>query len=537
MSSFDCLYNPYPTRRVTSVARQGMVATSQPLAAQAGLDILKKSGNAVDAAIATAAALTVLEPTSNGIGGDAFAIVWMKDKIYGINGSGPAPQSISVAEVKKRGHDKMPTFGWIPVTVPGAPSTWAKLSERFGKLPLEEVLQPAIDYAEKGYPLSPVLAKYWNRAFDRYKQVLKGPKFEPWFSTFAPNGRAPEVGELWKSPDHANTLRSIGETKATSFYHGELADKIVEFSKAHNGFLSKEDLATYEAEWVDPISVHYHGYDVWEMPPNGQGIIALMALNILKEFDFSEKESIETYHKQIEAVKLAFMDGKQFITDQREMRYKVQELLSDEYARSRGSLMTHLAMEPLPGRPPSGGTVYLAAADADGNMVSFIQSNYMGFGSGLVVPGTGIALQNRGNGFSLNASSANVLQGGKQTYHTIIPGFISQGKHPIAPFGVVGGFMQPQGHVQLVMNLLNFGLNPQAALDAPRWQWMQGKQVHVETDFCSNMAEALARRGHDITGALEHGGFGRGQAIWRDPKTGTLYGGTESRMESTIASF
>lgn len=537
MTVFDCLYNPYPTRRVTSVAQQGMVATSQPLAAQAGLDILKKSGNAVDAAIATAAALTVLEPTANGIGGDAFAIVWMKDNIYGINGSGPAPKNISIEALKSLGHKEIPRHGFVPVTVPGAPSTWAKLSERFGKLPLSEVLKPAIRYAEKGYPLSPVLAKYWNIAYDRYKALLKGPEFEHWFKTFASKGKPPKVGEVWRSQAHADTLRSIGETKAKSFYEGDIADKIVAFSEKHGGFFTKEDLANFEAEWVNPISVNYRGYDIWEIPPNGQGIVALMALNILKEFKFSSKESIDTYHKQIEAMKLAFTDGKAFIADQSTMSYKVKDLLSDEYARLRRSLITDKALEPKPGTPPSSGTVYLATADSEGNMVSLIQSNYMGFGSGLVVPNTGIALQNRGHSFSFDEESDNALKGGKRSYHTIIPGFISQNNQPIGPFGIVGGFMQPQAHVQVAMNLIDFGLNPQAALDAPRWQWMEGKQVLVEADFCSNMAEALFRRGHEVSGALEHGGFGRGQVIWRDPTTGTLFGGTESRMEGTIASF
>lgn len=537
METFDCLNNPYQSRRITSIANQGMVATSQPLAAQAGLDILKKSGNAIDAAIATAAALTVLEPTANGIGGDAFAIVWVKDNIYGLNGSGPAPKGISIKKLKEKGYKKMPRHGWIPVTVPGAPSMWAKLSERFGKLPLTEVLKPAIEYAEKGYPLSPVLAKYWNIAFNRYKDLLIGPEFKPWFDTFAPNGRPPQVGEVWKSQAHADTLRSIAESGAESFYKGDLADQIAAFSKEHDGFLTKEDLLNFEAEWVDPISVNYHGYDIWEIPPNGQGMVALMALNILKRFTFDGKESVDTYHKQIEAIKLAFTDGKKYIAEEQEMAYTVDMFLSEKYADIRRSLIADTAMSPKPGTPPSGGTVYLATADGEGNMVSLIQSNYMGFGSGLVVPNTGIALQNRGHGFSFDENSDNALRGGKRSYHTIIPGFITKQNQPIGPFGIVGGFMQPQAHVQVIMNLINFGLNPQAALDAPRWQWIEGKKVLVESNFCSNMAEALFRRGHIVEGALEHGGFGRGQLIWKDPKTGTLYGGTESRMEGTIASY
>ncbi|MEX2104408.1 MAG: gamma-glutamyltransferase family protein, partial [Bacilli bacterium] len=470
--SYDALHHPYPSRRNTVFSKKGMVATSQPLAAQAGLDILKKGGNAIDAAIATAACLTVVEPTSNGIGGDAFALIWTKGELHGINGSGPSPKSISIDAVKESGHDTIPKFGWIPVTVPGVPATWAELSKRFGRLPLSETLKPAIDYAENGYPLSPTLGKYWKSAYRIYKENLKGEEFNSWFETFAPDGRAPEIGELWKSPGHAATLRSIAETNAESFYRGELAEKIDQFSKKYGGFLRKEDLAEYAPEWVKPIKVNYRGYDVWEIPPNGQGIVALMALNVLKGFEFSEKDSVDTYHKQIEAIKLAFADGHKFITDSREMSVKVEELLSEGYAEQRRHLISDIAVQPEAGEPPKGGTVYLATADEEGNMVSFIQSNYMGFGSGLVVPGTGIGLQNRGHNFSLDPTHENRLEPGKKTYHTIIPGFLTKDDQAVGPFGVMGGFMQPQGHVQVVMNTIDFHLNPQAALDAPRWQWM-----------------------------------------------------------------
>lgn len=537
MTSVDYLNNPYESRRITSVANRGMVATGQPLASQVGLTILKQGGNAIDAAIATAAALTVLEPTANGIGGDAFALVWVKDKMYGLNGSGPAPKSISIDKVKARGYSEMPRHGWIPVTVPGAPGAWAELLRRFGNLSLSEVLAPAIDYAEKGYPVSPVLAKYWQLAFKRYKETLTDKEFTHWFNTFAPNGKPPKTGAIWKSPAHAETLRLIGETNATSFYQGTLADKIVAFSEKHDGFLKSEDLASYQPSWVDPISINYHGYDVWEIPPNGQGMIALQALNILEGYDFRNKEAVDTYHKQIEATKLAFADGKKYITDEKDMQLKTEQLLAKTYADKRRALIQEEALIPEPGLPPQSGTVYLATADNQGNMVSFIQSNYMGFGSGLVVPDTGIALQNRGHSFSLDKNDHNALQGGKKTYHTIIPGFLSKGNEPVGPFGVMGGFMQPQGHVQVVMNTVNFGLNPQAALDAPRWQWRKGKEVVVEADFPANTAEALSRKGHEISGELEHGGFGRGQIIFRDNKTGTLYGGTETRTEGTIAAY
>ncbi|MFZ3589015.1 gamma-glutamyltransferase family protein [Bacillus sp. DJP31] len=533
----DYLHHPYPSQRMTTFARNGMVATSQPLAAQAGLDILKKGGNAIDAAIATAACLTVVEPTSNGIGGDAFALVWTKGELHGLNASGPAPRSISIDAVKAMGHKTMPKFGLVPVTVPGAPSAWAELSRRFGKLSLTEVLKPAIEYAENGFPLSPILAQYWNLAYPKYKKMFKGDEFKGWFDTFAPDGKAPGVGEIWRSAGHASTLRSIAVTGAESFYRGELAEKIGKFSKLHGGFISAEDLADYKPEWVQPIKVNYRGYDVWEIPPNGQGIVALMALNILKGFEFTENVSVETYHKQIEAMKLAFADGMKFVTDPEEMSVTAEQLLSEEFAEVRRGLIGDTALTPEPGTPPSGGTVYLATADAEGNMVSFIQSNYMGFGSGIVVPGTGIALQNRGADFSLDPDHDNSLEPGKKTYHTIIPGFLTKDNEAVGPFGVMGGYMQPQGHAQVVMNTVDFHLNPQAALDAPRWQWLEGKKISVEPTFPTHIAQALARKGHQIEVALDSGSFGRGQIIWRDPKTGVLTGGTEARTDGAIASY
>lgn len=533
----DCLYYPYPSRRMATFARNGMVATSQPLAAQAGLRVMLKGGNAVDAAIAAAASLTVVEPTSNGIGSDAFALVWTKGELHGLNASGFAPQSISIDAVRERGLEHIPAYGWVPVTVPGAPGGWAELSRRFGRLPLTEVLAPAIEYAENGYPVTPILGKYWNFAYQRYKAVLTGREFEHWFQTFAPKGRAPEIGEMWHSPGHAATLRSIAETGAESFYRGELAEKIGQFSRQYRGFLTAGDLADYRPEWVQPIHVNYRGYDVWEIPPNGQGLVALLALNILKGFALEGKDAVDICHKQLEAIKLAFADGHQYITQLDRMPLRVDDLLSEGYAAERRQLIGESAMLPEPGTPPQGGTVYLAAADGEGNMVSFIQSNYMGFGSGLVVPGTGIALQNRGHNFSLDPTHANRLEGRKKTYHTIIPGFLTRGGLPVGPFGVMGGFMQPQGHVQVVMNTVDFGFNPQAALDAPRWQWLEGKKIAVEHHFPQHIAQALARRGHEIQVALDSGGFGRGQIIWRDSESGVLCGGTEARTDGTIAAW
>ena len=530
-------HSPYAISREPVYAKNGMVATSQPLASQAGLDILKKGGNAIDAAIATAACLTVVEPTSNGIGGDAFAIVWTKGKLHGLNSSGRSPKNISIDLLKEIGYDEIPELGWIPVTVPGAPGAWAELSKKFGKLPFKEVLEPAITYAREGYPVSPTLSKYWKKAYRTYKEKLTDKVFDGWFQTFAPHGRAPEVGEVWSSEDHARTLEEIAESHAESFYRGELAEKIALFSKQTGGFITAEDLNEFQPEWVEPIHVNYRGYDVWEIPPNGQGIVALQALNILKGFDFPEKESVDTYHKQIEAIKLAFADAAMHVTEQKHMRYSVEEILNESYASNRRSLIGKEAILPEAGEPVKGGTVYLATADNEGNMVSFIQSNYKGFGSGIVVPGTGIALQNRGNNFSMDPHHINALEGGKRTYHTIIPGFLTKDNQPVGPFGVMGAFMQPQGHVQVVMNTVDFGLHPQAALDAQRWQWIKDKKVEVEDRFAHHIAQELLAKGHDIQIQLEPNGFGRGQIIWRNPETGILVGGSESRTDGSVAAW
>lgn len=532
----DPLYYPYSSQRTVVYARNGVVATGQPLAAQAGLEILKKGGNAVDAAIATAACLTVVEPTANGIGSDAFAILWMNGEMHGLNASGCAPKSISIEKLKELGHSEMPNFGPIPVTVPGAPSAWAALSKRFGRLPLSEVLQPAINYAENGYPLSPTLGKAWAAGHARYSSMTD-PVFQPWMETFAPGGKVPGIGEMWRSPGHAATLRSIAATNAESFYRGELAEKIAAFMAKHGGFLTAEDLAAHQPEWVTPVSVNYRGYDVWELPPNGQGMIALMALNILKGWEFSDPNSVETYHRQIEAIKLAFADGMKQITDPRHMRVSVESLLAESYGAARRQLIGEQALSPEPGDPPQGGTVYLAAADGEGNMISYIQSNYQGFGSGVVVPGTGISLQNRGHNFSLDPEHANALAPGKRTYHTIIPGFLTKDNQAVGPFGVMGGFMQPQGHLQVIMSTIDFHLNPQAALDAPRWQWIKDMTVQVEPSFPNHIAQALARKGHQIQRTLESGGFGRGEIIWRNPKTGVLAAATEPRTDGQVAAW
>lgn len=533
---FDAGTYPYASRRTVVYAKHGMVGTGHPLAAQAGLSVLARGGNAIDAAVATAAVLTVVEPTANGIGGDAFALVWTNGRLHGLNSSGPAPQSLTIEALKQAGVTEMPVHGFIPVTVPGVPAAWAELVNKFGRLSLPEVLAPAVEIAEAGHPVAPTVAKYWKIAAQKFSERLKGEEYRAWFDTFMPDGNPPQAGEVVRLPDHAKTLAAIASSNARDFYEGHLAARIDAFSRAHNGYLRMEDLAAYRPEWVEPISASYHGYDVWEIPPNGQGIVALMALNILDGVTFSERETWQTYHQQIEAMKLAFSDGKHYVTDPSAMSVPVQELLSTAYATERRQLMTDFASNPSPGQLPRSGTVYLATADGEGNMVSFIQSNYMGFGSGLVVPGTGIALQNRGHTFSLNPSDANALEPGKRTFHTIIPGFLTKDGQAVGPFGVMGGFMQPQGHVQVVSNLVDFHMNPQAALDAPRWQWMEGKRVVLERTVPEHIVEKLIRQGHQVEVANDGGMFGRGQIIVRQAN-GTLVGGTEPRTDGHIAAW
>ncbi len=538
MFEYDYLSYPYKSKRMITFANRGMVATSQPLAAQSGLEMLKKGGNAIDAAIATAICLTVVEPTSNGIGGDAFAIIWKEGELHGLNASGYSSKNISAAKLKNKGLSKVPELGVIPVTVPGCPKAWIELSDKFGKLPFKELFQPAINYARDGYPVSPNISLLWENNFKKYQKSYCA-EFEEWFNCFTVKGKTPCAGEIWKSPDHARTLTSIAESKTASFYKGELAEQIHRFMQNNGGYLTKEDLSEYEADWVDPISINYKGYDIWEIPPNGQGLIALIALNILRNFEFIPfKENITAYHRQIEALKLAFVDGLKYITDPRDMKIKTEELLSAEYGKKRKDLIKNKAIIPTPGTiPGQGGTVYLATADNEGNMVSFIQSNYKGFGSGIVIPETGIALQNRGKEFSLNPEDINYLKPKKRTYHTIIPGFITKNNTPLGPFGVMGGYMQPQGHLQVIMNMIDFHLNPQAALDAPRWQWKTDKIIEVEKEMSPQIIEGLYRMGHEILVSPTSTTFGRGQIILRNQINGTLIGGTEKRTDSSIAVF
>ena len=538
---FDPLRQRYPSQRFPLYARGGMVNCSSPQAAAAGLEVLRKGGNAVDAAVAAAAALTVVEPTANGIGSDAFALVWSEreQRLFGLNSSGPAPQLLSIDGVMADGravNGKMPVRGWTPVTVSGAPGAWAALNGRFGRLTLSEDLSPAVAYAEGGYPCGPNLAAMWQLSFDTFSRTLTGLEFRPWFETFAPGGRAPKAGEMIYLPDHGATLRAIGESNAEAFYRGDIARKIDAQSRRDGGYIRYEDYAAFQPRWVEPISVNYRGFDVCEIPPNGQGIVALMALNILKEFPLVDREDPRTVHRQLEAVKMAFADAFRYVTDPDRMEIDYRDLLSPAYGAMRAREMGERAQIWTHRLPPKSGTVYLCCADGEGNMVSYIQSNYMGFGSGIVVEGTGISLQNRGADFSLDPGAANCLMPGKRTYHTIIPGFLMKDGRPIGPFGVMGAYMQPQGHVQVMTNYIDFHLDPQQALDAPRWQWLRDGTVTVESRFSPDLARALRRLGHDVRLDINTPSFGRGQMIVR-LDNGVLVGGTESRTDSNIACY
>jgi len=501
---------PYPSQRMPVFARN-VVATSQPLAAMAGVEMLRAGGNAVDAALAAAIALTVVEPTSNGIGSDAFALIRAGGGLHGLNASGRSPKALPVERFD--GLQEVPPRGWEAVTTPGAVSAWVKLSQRFGALPFVKLFEPAVRYAREGFLVSPQTAQSWQRAVEVYEGLPS------WRETFTSRGRAPGVGEVFKSEDHARTLELIAATKGEAFYRGELAEKVVAHARETGGWLSMEDLAEHEAEEVRPISVDYRGYTLHELPPNGQGLVALVALGMLRHVDVASLpvDSPQWLHMQIEAMKLAFADGRRYIADPDWMDVDTGSLLDEGYlAEGAQSIDTRRAGDPGHGEPRRGGTVYLTAADAAGNMVSYIQSNYMGFGSGIVIPGTGIALQNRGACFTTEAGHPNRIAPGKRPYHTIIPGFVTKDGRAVMSFGVMGGYMQPQGHVQVMLRMVDHGQNPQAALDAPRWRIGSGRQVMIEPGFDARVYEELRRRGHQVTIAeartVAHGG---GQVILR----------------------
>lgn len=534
---FDPLTYRYPSRRTVTYGARGMVCAAQPLAAQAGLDIIKQGGNAFDGILAAAACMMLTEPMSCNMGGDGFAILCHEGKLYGLNASGPAPMLLSIDALKAAGHTEMPRLGWGAVTVPGVTSGWAEINRRFGRLPLTEILKPAISYARDGFPVAPVASRLWKNAWRNLKRETPEEHFNTWAEVFAPDGHAPEAGTLFKAPAFAETLEELARTNCESFYRGAIADEIDAFSKKTGGYIRKDDLAAYHAEWVEPITTNYRGFDVWELPPNGHGLVVLMALNILEGFDLSGgHENPEVLHRIIESLKLAFADGKRYISDPKAMKTEVKRLLSKEYAEKRRALIGKEAMDPMAGDPYCGDTVYLCAADGEGNMISYIQSTFAGFGSGISLPGTGIVFQNRGNGFTMDETMDNCVAPGKRPYHTIIPGFLTKDGKPLGPFGVMGGFMQPQGHVQVIVNTVDYHMNPQECLDAPRFQWVGEKKVQLEREVPAHIAQKLADMGHQVEIVNSNLGMGRGQIIWR-MDDGTLVGGTEPRADGTIAAW
>jgi gamma-glutamyltranspeptidase/glutathione hydrolase len=532
------------------IAQHGMAATSQPLATQVALDVLKAGGSAVDAAIAANAALGLMEPTGNGVGGDLFAIVWdpKTGKLYGYNGSGRSPRALSLKWFQDHGYSEIPPLGPLPVTVPGAVDGWFALHERFGKLPMKKVLAPAIQYAEQGFPLTDVIAHYWRLSVPR---LSKYPGFTEQFTR---DGRAPAKGEIWRNPNLARTLSTIARGGRDAFYKGEIARTIGDYFKANGGFLSYEDLAAHRGEWVEPVSTNYRGYDVWELPPNGQGIAALQMLNILEAYDLKAMGfgSAEYVHTFVEAKKLAFEDRARFYADPGFHKTPLRWLLSKEYAAERRKLISpeRAAQTVEAGHPPleEGDTIYMTTADADGMMVSLIQSNYRGMGSGMAPPGLGFILQDRGEQFVLKEGHPNSFAPGKRPFHTIIPAFVTQDGKPWLSFGVMGGAMQPQGHVQIVVNLIDFGMNVQEAGDAPRIQhdgstepagqnlpMNDGGVVNLESGYPYATVRALMRMGHKVVFA--DGPYGGYQAILRDHKNGVYFGASESRKDGQAAGY
>jgi gamma-glutamyltranspeptidase/glutathione hydrolase len=534
--------NPYPTIRIPTFARNA-VATSHPHATQAGVSMLRAGGSAVDAAIAAAAMLTVVEPVSCGLGSDAFAILWDGERLHGLNASGTAPAAWSPEFfARKYGIDgaglaKRPIRGWDAVTVPGAISAWAALHEKFGKLPFADVLEPAAVVAERGHTIAPIVGHKWHAAVPDLRTQAG------FADTFMPHGRAPEVGEKIVLPGHAKTLRLLGREGARAFYEGELAERIIAHAQATGGSITHADLRDYRPDWVETIHKSYRGYDVHEIPPNGQGIAALIALGILSRFNLSELpvDSAAAQHLQIEAMKLAFADLYRYVADPRSMDVTPEQMLDDAYLDERAKLIDPArASKVSPGRPHAGGTIYLSAADENGMMISFIQSNYMGFGSGVVVPDTGISLQNRGVGFSMDPRSVNVVAAGKRPFHTIIPGFLMKDGRPQMSFGVMGGDMQPQGHLQTLVRMLDYGQQPQAACDAPRWKVNRDYTVDIEGTTNPALVADLQSMGHQLKSIEDpYMDFGSGQFIWRlsdDPDHGYV-AASDSRRDGQAAGF
>ena len=542
MPEFDPRSYAYPSRRNVVYARKAMACTSIPQGAQIGLDVMKAGGNAMDAAVAMAAAMPLLEPTSNGLGSDCFALVWVEaeKKLYGLNASGVAPAALSATMVREMGHQAMPKAGWIPTMVPGAPAGWAELNRRFGTKPLAQLFAPAISAAREGVPVQVNLEPMWEADARRIASAMEqdpAPHAYWWERFMKPDGTPYRAGDVFRWEEYAQTLEELAATECGSYYRGPLMEKIVSFSRATGGYFCEDDFRNYKPEWVEPISTDYKGYTVCEIPPNGHGITVLMALNLLKGLELSgQKDCADTYHKILESIKLAFADTRTYVADPRYMRTRVEDLLSEKYAARRRALISEQALTPEAGDPSCGGTIYLCTADPQGNMVSFIQSNYTTFGAGVAIPGTGISLQNRGANFSLDEGSDNCLAGGKRSYHTIIPGFLMRDGEAVGPFGVMGAFMQPQGHVLVVVNTVDYHMNPQEALDAPRIQWTGGKHIQLEREVPAHIAQDLARRGHEVEIVNSNLHMGRGQIIWKT-ENGLYIGGTEPRCDGTVAAW
>lgn len=524
-----------PARRSVVMGNNGMVATSQPLAALAGLDILKAGGNAADAAVAVAAMLNVVEPMSTGAGGDMFAIVYegKSGAIRGLNGSGRAPYAATIEAMHGRGQRTVPARGMLPVTVPGAVAGWNDLLLACGTMSLGRVLEPAIACARDGYPVSEIIADYWARGEQKLAATPSAAH------AFLLNGRAPRPGEIMRLPDLARTFETLARDGADAFYHGEIARAIIEHSQENGGLLAPADLADHTSSWVQPISVSYRGVEIHEIPPNGQGLAALLALNMLQGDDVTAlgHNTADYLHLMLEVMKLGFADAYRFVADPDFAPAPLQTLLSASHAQKQRAMINMQRAAPGPRFDYGSDTVYLTVVDRARNAVSFINSLYMGFGSGEVVPGTGICLQNRGALFSLNANHANALAPHKRPYHTIIPALATKEGRLFMSFGVMGGFMQPQGHVQVVNNIVDFGMDPQQALDAPRWRYDEGYRVAVESGLPAETYASLRARGHDLEVTSEGIGFGGGQIIMVHPQSGALLGGSEPRKDGCAVAY
>lgn len=549
-AGFDRITGSTMKSRSEVIAQHGMAATSHPLATQIALDVLKQGGNAIDAAIAANAALTLMEPTGNGLGGDFFAIIWHAEsgRLYGYNGSGRSPQSLTLEWFLENGYEDIPQRGPLPVSVPGVVDGWFAIHERFGELPMADILQPSIDYARDGHPVPELIAWYWERSV---------PILEEWpgfLEQFTIDGRAPRAGEIWKNPGFANTLQQLADEGRDAFYRGDIARTIADYMAEHGGFLSYEDLASHTGDWIEPVSTNYRGVDVWQLPPNGQGIAALQILNILEGFDLAAHGfgSPEHVHLFTEAKKLAFEDRARHYADLDFMEVDVDWLISKEYAEERRALidLDRAADAVDAGRPQlnEGDTINLAVADRHGNMVSLIQSNYRGMGSGMTPPGLGFILQNRGEMFVLKEGHPNTYAPGKRPFHTIIPAFLTRDGEPWVSFGLMGGGMQPQGHAQIVINLVDFGMSLQEAGDAPRIHhsgsteptgqalaMTDGGRLQLESGFAYETVRRLLEMGHRVTWA--QGPYGGYQAVERDARHGVWIGASESRKDGQAAGY